>query len=217
MIENKLSQHELSRVLRPFLRLETISTILPTLQDVLGFPIQTRIDDRNAVLYQEKVLLTFEGYRMDIRDLRQTAPGAASIIIQFRAEKKWWHGLFRDQNAGVVRALQNICRAEIVNLAFTRFETTIPTHRFMDDGPQNLVFLHDSSAFNREWKAGYDVSPLLICPDCHDGKCFVEFQFNSAAYRRSGPTTALKDDWLTTAFAVSNGIERTAKNILGLD
>lgn len=213
MIENKLTQHELSRVLRPFLRLEPLATVFPTLQDVLGFPIQTYSD----VVCQNKVLLTFEGYRVDIRDLRQTAPGAASIIVQFKAKQKWWHGLFRDQNANVVRALQNICSAEIANLAFARFQTAVPGEPFMDDGPQNLVFLHDSRAFNRDWKAGYDISPLLISPDCHHDKCFVEFQFNSAAYQRSGTTTALKDDWLTAAFSVSDGIEQSAKRLLGLE
>jgi hypothetical protein len=213
MIENKLTQEELCQILRPFFRLQPVSTILPIFQDVLHFPIQTKSD----ILCQNKVLLTFEDYRVDIRDLREIAPGAASIIIQFKAKKKWWHGLFRDQNVEVVRALQNICRSEITGLTFTRFDTTVPANPLIDGGPQDLVFLHDSRAFNSDWQAGYDISPLLIAPDCHHGKCFVEFLFNSAAYRRSGNITTLKDDWLSSAFTVSHGIEQSAKKLLGIE
>jgi len=213
MIENKLSLHELSRILRPFLCLEPLSTVFPSLQDVLGFPIQSRGD----VVCQNKLLLTFEGYRVDIRDLRQSVPGAVSIIIQFKAKQKWWHRLIRDQNARVIRTLQDICRAEIADLDFTRFQTTLPGDLFLNDGQQHLVFLHDSRAFNQGWQAGYDISPLLIAPDSHDGNCFVEFQFNSAAYRRSGNMTELKADWLTAAFSVSDGIEHDVKRVLGLE
>ena len=203
MIENKLTHQELSGVLRPFLRLEPLSTVLASIQDVLGLSIRNPKD----VICQTKVLLTFEGYRVDIRDLRQTSPEAASIILQFKAKQKWWHGMIGDQNARIVRALQDICRAEIANLTFARFETLIPA-----DGleKQNLIFFHDSRAFNPDWKAGYDVSPLSIIPDSHHGNCFVEFLFNSAVYHRSGNTTVLRDDWLNAAFSVSRGIERDA-------
>ena len=212
MIENKLTHQELARILCPFLRLKPLSTILPTLQDVLGIPI----DSRDAVLCQTKVLLTFEGYHVDIRDLRQTAPGAASIIMQFKAKQKWWHGLIRDQNRPIIEALQTICRGEIADLHFTRFEATPPGDPLLDDGQQHLIFLHDSRAFNQRWQAGYDVSPLLISPDAHHGNCFVEFQFNSAAYFRSGDATKLRDDWLAFAFSVSEGIDPDAKRLLGL-
>lgn len=214
MIENKLTLHELTRVLRPFLRLEPLESIVPTLQDALGLSVQNRRD----LLCQTKVLLTFDGYRLDIRDLRPITSAAASVIIQFKAKQKWWHGIFRDQNAGLVRTLQQICRAEIAELEFTRFETTVPGDPLMDQkASQNFVFLHDSFAFNSDWQAGYDISPLLISPDCHHGNCFVEFQFNGAAYERLGDKTVLRDDWFEHAFSVSTGIDQEARRRLGLD
>lgn len=214
MIENKLTLHELTRVLRPFLRLEPLESIVPTLQDALGLSVK----DRHDLPCQTKVLLTFDGYRVDIRDLRPITSAAASVIIQFIAKAKWWHGIFRDQNADLVRTLQQICRAEIADLCFARFEKTASGGQFTgDEGGRTLVFLHDSFAFNSDWQAGYDISPLLISPDCHHGNCFIEFQFNGAAYERLGDKTVLRDDWFEHAFSVSAGIDQEARRRLGLD
>jgi len=214
MIENKLTLQELTRVLRPFLRLEPLPSVVPALQDVLRLNVKTRGD----LICQDKVLLTFEGYRVDIRDIRPVTSSAASIVIQFKAKRKWWHGAFRDQNAPIVLALQQICRTEIAGLEFSSFETTASGDPFMDQqNSLDLVFYHDSLAFNNDWRAGCDIPPLLISPDCHHGTCFVEFQFNPAAYKRCGNTTVLREDWLKHAFSVSVGINQEAKQLLGLD
>jgi len=133
-----------------------------------------------------------------------------SVIIQFKAKKKWMHGLLYDQNAEIVRDLQQIGTLDINGLSFRRFETTIPRE------DERLVFLHDSRAFNADWERGYDVSPFIIAPDCHDGKCFIELLFNARCYWREGNKTVLRDDWLTYACAVSEEIEREARHIFGL-
>jgi TPR repeat protein len=206
MIENKLTLEELSGILRPVLHLKPLDTVLPILEDVLGLKIKT-CDD---VMCQTKILLTFEGYRLDIRLLRQTALGCASIIIQFKAKQKWWHGIFRDQNTRIVRILQDICRAEIADLDFALYKPFLPT----DEGRKEFTFLYDSRAFNDKWQEGYDISPLQITPDSHHKNCFVEFQFNSDAYSRSDNTTVLKHDWLLYACSVSSGIMQGAIDLL---
>lgn len=137
------------------------------------------------------------------------------MILQFKAPQKWWHGTLRDQNAAVVRALQDISRSFLSGLSFAKYEARVPGDPFLDEGPLRLEYFHDARAFNRSWRAGYDISPLAIAPDAHHGKCFVEFLFNGAAYKRSGQFTVLRDDWLAAAFAVSHGIEEEAKALLG--
>jgi hypothetical protein len=75
--------------------------------------------------------------------------------------------------------------------------------------------LHDSRALNRHWKVGSDISPLLISPDVHHCNCFVEFFFNPGGYRRAGSKTVLRDDWLASAFDVSEAIDQEVKRLLG--
>ena len=212
MIENKLNLNELSRIIQPFLRLEPPSRIISALQDVLSIPVA----DFNDVICQTKILVTYNGYRMDIRDLRTLQDKGVSIQIQFKAKQRWRHS-FRDQNAEIVRDLQRISAEEMSNLQFRRFETTVPGDPFLDKGPVRLVFFHDSRAFNPNWRQGTDISPLLIAPDAHHGNCFVEFQFNPGGYHRSGGITVLRDDWMASAFDVSEAIERGAKRLLGIE
>jgi hypothetical protein len=212
MIENRLNLNELSRIIQPFIRLEPPSRITSALQDVLNIPVA----DFTDVICQTKILVTYNGYRMDIRDLRVLQGKGVSIHIQFKAKQRWWHR-FRDQNVEIVHDLQRICAEEMPNLHFRRLETTVPEDPFLDRGPMCLVFFHDSRAFNPNWKQGRDISPLLIAPDAHHSNCFVEFQFNPGAYRRSGGTTVLRDDWMASIFDVSEAIEQGAKGLLGIE
>ena len=87
----------------------------------------------------------------------------------------------------------------------------------IDDSPMNLVFIHDSLAFNQDWALGRDISPLLLCPDAHHGNCFVEFMFNPAGYTRQDGRTVLRHDWLKNASIVSEEIERDARRLLGME
>ena len=212
MIENKLNFNELSQLIQPFLRLEQPSRIISALQDVLSIPVA----DFNDVICQTKVMVTYNGYRIDIRDLRLLKSKGVSIQIQFKTKQLWWN-CFRDQNANVVRDLQRISTAEISNLRFRRFETSALGDPFLAKGPVRLIFLYDSRGFNPNWKQGRDISPLIIAPDAHHGNCFVEFYFNSGGYRRSEGTTVLRDDWIANAFDVSEAIERGAKRLIGIE
>lgn len=208
MIENKLTFAELSRMLRPFLRMETPSTILSVLQDVFHVSA-VAFDD---IVCQNSILVTYNGYRIDIRDMRMLTDKGVAIHMQLKANQKWWH-VFKDQTAGIVRDLQNICTAELKDLHFNRFEAELPCGSSLldSDGYIHFVFYHDARAFNEKWEVGMDISPLLIAPDAHDKKCFVEFYFNPGGYRRSDNTTILRADWTTNAFDVSEAIEHQAK------
>jgi hypothetical protein len=212
MIENKLTFAELSNIISPFLRMETPAAILSALQDVLRIPVAAFED----IVCQDSILVTYEGYRIDIRDIRLLKGKGVAVHIHFKAKQKWWH-IFKDQTAHIVRDLQNICAKEIRDLHFMPFGHTQCGDPLLDsDGYIHLVFYHDSRAFNAKWKVGWDISPLLIVPDAHHGKCFVEFQFNPGGYRRCGDTTVLRDDWANSAFDVSEAIERDAKRLLGI-
>jgi hypothetical protein len=167
------------------------------------------------IVCQTKILVTYQGYRIDIRGLRWFQDKGASVNMQFKARQKWWHG-FRDQNAGLVRDLESICTSEISGLHFSRFQTTVPGDPFVDDGSLRLLFLHDSRALNRDWRVGTDISPLLITPDEHHGNCFVEFHFNPGGYGRDEAKTVLRDDWLANIFNVSQAIEQEANLLLGV-
>jgi hypothetical protein len=155
--------------------------------------LRLTISKREDILCQTKILVTYKSYQIDIRDLRQLENKGVSINMQFKAKQRWWHA-FRDQNAELVRDLQSICSSEISDLRFSRFQATVPGDPLLDDGPIDLVFLHDSRALNPHWQVGTDISPLLISPDAHHGKCFVEFHFNPGGYRRFGKKTVLRDD-----------------------
>jgi hypothetical protein len=211
MIQNTLQPHELKTLLRPFLRLADANSTVGTLSEVLGFPITKRED----ILCQTKVLLMYKEYRVDITDLRLLKDAGFAVHIQFKAKQKWTHGLFKDQNREIIQDLQSICESEIEGLSFETFKTTAAGDPLTGDGPLDLVFIHDSRAFNQNWSSGRDISPLLLAPDAHHGNCFVEFLFNPAGYMRREGRTVLRDDWLQSAFLISQGLERDARHILG--
>ena len=212
MIKNKLTLEELSCIVRPFLRLEPADVILRALETTLRITVKSRSD----ILCQKQLLVTFKGYRLDIRDLQVFEGRGLSLLMQFKAPTKWWRGLFHYQNAEVVSDLKRICQSEVDGLKFARYETTVAGD--VDDGPlarADVVLFHDSRALNRKWKYGYEVSPLTISPDAHHGNCFVEFLFNPLAYQRASDKTVLREDWIDSASAISDGLEAAVKRLLG--
>lgn len=180
MIENKLQKYELVRLLNPFLQLADANSIILELSDVLGIQIEKKGD----IVCQNKILITYRGYRVDIRDLRQVDETGLAVCIQFKAKKKWWHGLFMNQNRPILNDLKEVCLLEINDLHFTRYSTTDTGDLLTDQGPTDAIFYHDARAFNPRWRQGHDISPLLIAPDMHHGNCFIEFQFNPGGYLR---------------------------------
>lgn len=213
MIQNILERHELIRFLRPFLRLASAEEVVAELSSVLGIAIQSRED----IVCQTKVHLSYQGYRIDIRDLRWIEGSGFAPTIQFKAKKKWYHGVFKDQIQPIIEDLKSICCSEIDGLTFKSFSASPPTNPFFREEPVVFTFLHDARAFNPEWSEGRDISPLLIAPDSHHGNCFVEFQFNPGGYYRNGSKTLLRPDWLQSAFCISRGIESDARRRLGLE
>jgi len=212
MIENKLTFAELADIIRPVLQLESLSAIMAKVEDV--FRISCR--EPGDAVCQKKLLVTYEGYRIDIRDLRVIDGKGVAASIQFKAKQKWWHP-FRDQNARVVRDLQRICTVAMHGLAFERFEATVPRAAFLGEDEGRIVVYYDSRAFNERWRIAGDISPLLIAPDAHHGNCFVEFQFNPGGYQRSDGATLLRDDWEGSACDISSAVRREAKRRLGIE
>ena len=215
MIENKLQFSELSRLLHPFLCLLPFKEGICELEDILGISIRKE----NDIVCQTKVLLTYKGYRLEIKYLRWVADFGFAVIVQFNAKQKWAHGLFYDQNKQIVSDIQQICTSEIQGLTFSRFQTPFPEPSFDESDSQSLVFYHDSRAFNPNWRtgAGIDIAPLLLAPDAHHGNCFVEFSFNPGGYMHQSGTTILRPDWLKYAFTISVLIEREARQRLGME
>ena len=213
MIENRLTFDELSCILRPFLRLDSLAVIQRALENTLRVTIASPKD----AVCQNQLLITFRGYRVEIRGIQVFEGHGLSLHMEFKAPQKWWHELFGDQTREIINDLQRICQTEVDGLTFRCFKTlgrgilSFPAL----EGPLHLVFWHDSRALNREWKQGFDVSPLAIAPDNHDGKCFIDFWFNPLAYRRVGEKTQLRDDWMKYAFAISEGIGAEVGRVLG--
>jgi tetratricopeptide (TPR) repeat protein len=211
MIENLLQPREFERLLRAFIRMLPPNECLDELRKVIGIPADFEMD----IVCQDKILVSFRGYRIQIRDLREIR-GAMSVSIEFKAKKKWWHGLFGDQNKALLHDLKNICISEVEGLKFESYEKMMPSDELTNLESARLEFLYDSRALNEYWDQGRDISPLLIAPDCHHGNCFVEFHLNSGAYFRQGGKTRLRDDWMDCAFAVSDCIDESAKRLLGI-
>jgi hypothetical protein len=108
-----------------------------------------------------------------------------------------------------------ISKSLLNGLSFRTTLVTMPPVPFTGDDPFTLRVHHDSRAFNRRWRCIRDTSPLLIVPDAHDGKCFIEFQFNPAGYLRVGQNIVLREEWGENASLVSDNIERDVERLLG--
>ena len=173
MIQNSLQPHELRKLLQPFLRLSDVTTTLAILSEVLG----THIERSEDAVCQSKVLLSYKDYKVVIKDLRLLNESGFAVVIQFKCKKKWTHGLFKDQNKEIVQDIKIICQNEIDGLFFTRRTISPPRDPFRREEPQDMVFIHDARAFNKNWSAGTDISPLILAPDAHHGNCFIEFHF----------------------------------------
>ena len=208
MIENQLSFSELKSFLQLIIKLEPLSEILP----VLGKAFYVENASADAIEHQNKYQITYEGYTLNVGYLRQLKDGV-SIIMQFRKPGKWWHQFF-NPNKLIVKHLKKICSLEFYNLEFTKYEHFVPaTYK---DSEYKLLFLHDSNTYNSKWKQGYQVSPLIIAPDNHDGKFFVEFHFNAECYQRINNKTIGKLEWRDHISDVVNAIEEEANRRMGI-
>ena len=213
MIVNELQYGELLDFLRPILRLEPYDAIRNACESILKMPVGTTTRDAQ----HEKPLLKYKGYKLDILHFRWFDAQGMAIHLHFKNKKKWWHPIFKDQNAEVAADLKRICTAEIQQLTFAKYTHT-PAPDFGSTEPvEDLVYLHDARALNRDWQHAFDISPLLIAPDAHHGNCFVEFLFWGGGYVRDNGLTTLRADWLDYSSDVSQDIELEAKRLLGLE
>jgi hypothetical protein len=213
MIVNELQYCELLDFLRPILRLESYDTVSRACRSILKMPAGTTTGDAQ----HEKPLLRYKGYTLDVLHFRWFDAKGMAVHLHFKAKKKWWHPLFKDENADLIADLKRICVAEIHQLRFEQYFHT-PAQEFgMAEPVETLVCFHDARALNRKWRHAFDISPLMIAPDAHHGNCFVEFFFWGGAYLRDNGLTTLRTNWLDHACDVSQDIEREASHRLGLE
>lgn len=211
MIVNELQYGELLDFLRPILRLDSYEAISNACESILKMPVGTTTGEPQ----HNKPLLRYKGYKLDILHFRWFDAKGMAIHLHFKTKKKWWHRLFKDQNAELVADLKRICVAEICQLVFEQYTHT-PTPAFGITEPvEELVYLHDARALNRDWRHAFDISPLLIAPDAHHGNCFVEFFFWGGGYLRDNGLIALRPNWLDYSNDVFQDIERGANRRLG--
>ena len=207
MIVNELQNYELAKIFETILRLKSPDETLACFEEILQIPIKHKYD----VTCQNRTLVKYKDYRLTISDLRWSEEGSVSMVAQFMRKNQWWHGWLRDQNAILVRDLQMICKTEVDGLSFSKYTKTISQSNIVvTNPPKTLTYFHDKRAWNSEWKIGYEISPLLIMPDSHDGNCFVEFSFNADAYYRQGAKTCLRENWKESASNIIDGIRRDA-------
>ena len=217
MIINELQYHELLGFLQPILRLESYGKISDANKAILKMPMGTTVGTgTSAVPEDERVLLKYKDYRLDILHVRWFDDRGIAIHLHFKTKKKWWHGFLKDQTAELVGDLKRICTEEINHLTFEKYEHISSADIFGNSAEKvKCVYFHDAQAFNKEWQQAWDMSPIIISQDTHDGKCFVEFCFWGGGYIRHDDTTFLRSDWLQYAGDVATDIEQEAKRRLG--
>jgi len=180
MIENRLSEAEMGSLLRCILRLDPIDGIFSVFQEILGITINSEA----AVLGQKKLLITFQGYQLHFTSFRLANDGSHCVTINFTAKKKWWHGIFRDQNIDLVQVLKGICQKQIVDLRFETIRINHPLRSAFSPGPDHILIYFDKTTANPTWKEWWNISPLSILAGCENQTSFVEFSFDGAWYMR---------------------------------
>lgn len=204
MIENHLKQWELASLLGVFLRIEPLDQIVAEL-NTLGFPTaheEPKGPFRAALCCTEEMFhsnytydtvhLVFGEYRVWLRMIHHQAPDKTHLEIEFRAKKKWWHGL-RDQNSGLIATLQKICCDEMEGLKFKSCQILIPPSFISRDPSEYVTFYHDSRFESPRQKIYIgEIAPLAMCSESNEEYCFVPFVFRSSFYERRGNTTVLR-------------------------
>lgn len=192
MVENKLTQYELSEFLNPILGLKGISETIKTWERVLHIKIG-HIDDLYD--YFRKFKVTFEKFDIIIRDLKSNNEGNIHIKLDFRTNHKWSY-TFTNPEKKVIKTIQQICKKQIRYLKFSTYRhTAFETIRYER---KELVsyFYYDSLAFNKpDNEDGRRISPLIIATSENEKYRFVEFNFCALSYRLNIDTVELKENW----------------------
>lgn len=211
MLINFLKDSEINQLFRSILTLNPANKTY-NLLSIYYYQAISSLGDLSDV----KVQLKYENYDVFITDLREAQNGALSVIFMFRKKQRLLDDILGKGNRSLVKMLKNNSSKYIRGLEFGKyFYTTTAKDPINVNGEATLEYIHDANAFNNNWKSGYEISPLLIGPDSHDKKDFVEFLFNADCYEKiSNDEIQLQNGWHKSIENISKGIEEGAKRIL---
>lgn len=206
MLVNDLSTHELHRLIGTFLKLTNINEMFV----ILSRFYDQKIKDKDDLYKQYRIKLIYKGFDLRIKDIRSCNSTATSVIAEFKKRENIWDRVFKTTLKEIVKDLKDVSRKTISDLEFSIFSYTPQFENHI------IKYHYDSKAFNRNWQNGYEISPLIIAPDIHDGNCFVEFLFNADCYTKTKEgDVKLSPTWNLNISNISKGIQEDARKLLG--
>ncbi|HRN46760.1 MAG TPA: hypothetical protein PKW69_01900 [Niabella sp.] len=206
MIENKLTNIELARVLKPILKLEGLAQIKSEFDSVFQEKMQS-FDD--IIEYTRRYNVTYRGFKIFINGIGCLSKGSIYISLNCRIERKWFHS-FYDPTLNFITDLKKIAVEEFNHLSFYKNEINAYPNSYTKRDLERFTYIHDSSAFNSAWNEGTEISPLIISPSKNDKYYFIEFVFNPNCYFRKDNKTFLKENWKEHITDITNYIEQEA-------
>lgn len=211
MIIKDLSFNELHELIGIFLKLTNINEVLLVFSKLYNQEI-TNLDDlyKQSLSYPTSVKLVYKGFDIRIKHIRSSNSGFTNLIIEFKKKEGIWDKIFEKVSREVVNDLKWICQHIISDLSFSEFSFKPPYEKY------TLKYYYDSNAFNDNFQSGYEISPLIIAPDAHDGNCFIEFLFNADCYiqTKEGNKTKISPTWESHIGNIKKGFEEAAKKYL---
>lgn len=192
MIENRLSFLEFSNFLSPIIALKNLNDSMISIEQVFDISI-SHVDE--LYNYLNKYNVSFERFRLHIRDMKKNSEGHIHLHIQLRIDNKWWYS-FTLPEERVIKAIQDICKKQIHNLKFSKYTRTVFEKERLETKQRTYSYYYDSLAFkNSSSKDGITLSPLIIGFSNNDKYRFVEFNFCALAYEKQNSKIALKENW----------------------
>ena len=192
MIENKLTEGEFKAFLQPILRLDDIPTVFESFERVFNqkFENVQKLWD-----YFNQYNVTFNGFRLQPRDICKNAEQHIHIHFQLRIENKWTHK-FLNPNKKVIETIQRVCREEIADLEFKKYQRAILDKDAKYTRWLSYNYFYDANAFtNSSSENGIALSPLIIGTSNTKEYCFIEFNYCALAYKKNDRKVSLKSNW----------------------
>ena len=192
MIENKLSFNEISRFLSPVLALNCVNDSIAGFGKVFDFSF-SQIDE--LYNYLKKYYVQFEGFRLNIIDIKKNTEDHLHLHIQFRIDDKWWYN-FTSPERIVIKAIQDICKKQIYNLQFSKYNRTVSIKEKLKSKDYLYSYYYDSKAINNSLsEQGITISPLIIGVSNNGKYRFVELNFCALCYEKQNANVVLKPNW----------------------
>jgi DNA-directed RNA polymerase specialized sigma54-like protein len=192
MIENRLTNIELEKIIQPILKLDAIEIIKKNIYNTLHFTRGKPAEKDQYIINANftGINSTYKGFEIEILRLNDSKNGFADSIIKFRKRKTFIDYFINPKNR-IVNALKVMCGKEIEKALFGKFD------------PRGIVkenvkeeFLYQLGTLNPDWKEQNKLSPLTMYTREDLNSYLIEFLFTPECYERKADKTTLKDDWL---------------------